>query len=93
MVHRKTATTRRAGVVNRRLPGKESGNVGGISSGSLKTVTLIKELTVKGVNVTARRGHSCPCFFAGGQYKPGHIEGRVSGQENVIPVKIFKRAD
>lgn len=93
MVHRKTATTSRAGVVNRRLPGKDSRNIGGISPGSLKTVTLIKELNVKGVNFTALRGRSCSCSFAGGPDKPEHIEDRVSGQQIVTLIKFFKRVN
>lgn len=92
MAHRKTATTSRAGVVNRRLPGKDNRSVGGHLSRQPENGTLIKELNVKGVNFTAKRATVVRVLSLVAD-NPEHIEDRVSGQQIVILIKFFKRAN
>lgn len=55
------------------------------------TVTLIKDLVVKGANFTAKRGTA----VRGISLVPGnaeHIEGKVSGQQIVILTKFVKKS-
>ena len=55
------------------------------------TVTLIKDLTVKGANFTAKRGTA----IRGISLVPdnaGHIEGRVNGQQIVILTQFVKKS-
>ena len=55
------------------------------------TVTLIKDLNVKGGGFTAKRGTAVR-NIALVQDNPEHIEGRVSGQQIVILTKFVKRS-
>lgn len=55
------------------------------------TVTLIKDLTVKGANFTAKRGTA----IRGISLVPdnaGHIEGRVNGQQIVLLTQFVKKS-
>jgi protein PhnA len=54
------------------------------------TVTLIKDLTVKGAGFTAKRGTAVRNISLV-QDTPEHIEGRVSGQQIVILTKFVKK--
>lgn len=56
------------------------------------TVTLIKDLTVKGANFTAKRGTSVRGISLVPD-NPEHIEGRVNGQQIVILTKFVKKAN
>lgn len=53
------------------------------------TVTLIKDLDVKGANFTAKRGTAVR--NVGLTNNPEHIEGRVNGQRIVILTKFVKK--
>jgi len=55
------------------------------------TVTLIKDLKVKGANFTAKRG-SVVRGISLVSDNPEHIEGRVSGQQIVILTKYVKKS-
>lgn len=55
------------------------------------TVVLIKDLTVKGANFTAKRGTAVRNISLG-QDNAGHIEGRVSGQQIVILTQFVKKS-
>jgi len=55
------------------------------------TVTLIKDLNVKGANFTAKRGTAVRSISLV-QDNPEQIEGRVNGQQIVILTKFVKRA-
>ena len=55
------------------------------------TVTLIKDLTVKGANFTAKRGTAVRGISLVAD-NPEHIEGRVSGQQIVILTKFVKKS-
>ena len=63
----------------------------GSTLGAGDTVTLIKDLSVKGANFTAKRGTAVRgiSLVAG---NPEQIEGRVSGQQIVILTKFVKRS-
>ncbi len=54
------------------------------------TVTLIKDLTVKGANFTAKRGTAVRGISLVAD-NPEHIEGRVNGQQIVILTKFVKK--
>jgi len=54
-------------------------------------VTLIKDLTVKGANFTAKRGTTVRGISLV-QDNPEHIEGRVNGQQIVILTKFVKKS-
>ncbi|RLA20565.1 MAG: PhnA protein [Gammaproteobacteria bacterium] len=54
------------------------------------TVTLIKDLNVKGANFTAKRGTAVRGISLV-QDNPEHIEGRVNGQRIVILTKFVKK--
>ena len=54
------------------------------------TVTLIKDLDVKGANFTAKRGTSVRGISLVAD-NPEHIEGRVEGQRIVILTKFVKK--
>lgn len=56
------------------------------------TVTLIKDLNVKGANFTAKRGTSVRGISLVTD-NPEHIEGRVNGQQIVILTKFVKKAN
>jgi protein PhnA len=56
------------------------------------TVTLIKDLPVKGAGFTAKRGTAVRGISLVAD-NPEHIEGRVNGQQIVILVKFVKRAN
>lgn len=56
------------------------------------TVTLIKDLTVKGANFTAKRGTVVRGISLVAD-NPEHIEARVSGQQIVILTKYVKKAN
>lgn len=56
------------------------------------TVTLIKDLNVKGANFTAKRGTAVRDISLVDD-NPEHIEGRVSGQRIVILTKFVKKAN
>jgi protein PhnA len=56
------------------------------------TVTLIKDLNVKGANFTAKRG-TVVRGIALVADNPEHIEGRVTGQKIVILTKFVKKAN
>ena len=55
------------------------------------TVTLVKDLNVKGANFTAKRGTAVRGISLVAD-NPEHIEGRVSGQQIVILTKFVKKA-
>jgi protein PhnA len=54
------------------------------------TVTLIKDLNVKGASFTAKRGAVVRGISLVAD-NPGHIEGRVNGQQIVILTKFVKK--
>lgn len=56
------------------------------------TVTLIKDLTVKGANFTAKRGTAVRGISLTPD-NPEHIEGRVNGQQIVILTKFVKKSN
>jgi protein PhnA len=56
------------------------------------TITLIKDLNVKGANFTAKRGTSVRSISLVTD-NPEHIEGRVNGQQIVILTKFVKKAN
>lgn len=56
------------------------------------TVTLIKDLNVKGANFTAKRGTVVRGISLVAD-NPEHIEGRVNGQQIVILTKFVKKAN
>ncbi len=56
------------------------------------TVTLIKDLNVKGANFTAKRGTAVRGISLV-QDNPEHIEGRVNGQQIVILTKFVKKSN
>ena len=56
------------------------------------TVTLIKDLNVKGANFTAKRGTAVRDISLVDD-NPEHIEGRVSGQRIVILTKFVKKSN
>ena len=56
------------------------------------SVTLIKDLTVKGANFTAKRGTAVRNISLV-RDNPEHIEGRVSGQQIVILTKFVKKSN
>lgn len=55
------------------------------------TVVLIKDLTVKGANFTAKRGTAVRNISLG-QDNAEHIEGRVNGQQIVILTQFVKKS-
>jgi len=55
------------------------------------TVTLIKELNVKGGGFTAKRGTAVRGISLVAD-NPGHIEGRINGQQIVILTQFVKKA-
>ncbi|MEJ1402658.1 MAG: PhnA domain-containing protein, partial [Candidatus Sedimenticola sp. (ex Thyasira tokunagai)] len=55
------------------------------------TVTLIKDLNVKGANFTAKRGTAVRGISLVAD-NPEHIEGRVEGQRIVILTKFVKKS-
>lgn len=55
------------------------------------TVTLIKDLNVKGANFTAKRGTAVRGISLVPD-NPEHIEGRVNGQQIVILTKFVKKS-
>jgi len=56
------------------------------------TVTLIKDLNVKGANFTAKRGTAVRGISLVAD-NPEHIEGRVSGQQIVILTQFVKKSN
>lgn len=56
------------------------------------TVTLIKDLDVKGANFTAKRGTAVRGISLVAN-NPEHIEGRVNGQQIVILTKFVKKSN
>ncbi|VAX05631.1 Protein PhnA [hydrothermal vent metagenome] len=56
------------------------------------TVTLIKDLNVKGANFTAKRGTAVRGISLVAD-NPAHIEGRINGQQIVILTKFIKKAN
>ena len=54
------------------------------------TVTLIKDLDVKGANFTAKRGTAVRNISLVPD-NPEHLEGRVNGQQIVILTKFVKK--
>ncbi|MDH5217920.1 MAG: alkylphosphonate utilization protein, partial [Gammaproteobacteria bacterium] len=55
------------------------------------TVTLIKDLDVKGANFTAKRGTAVRGISLVAD-NPEHIEGKVNGQQIVILTKFVKKS-
>ena len=55
------------------------------------TVTLVKDLNVKGANFTAKRGTAVRGISLVAD-NPEHIEGRVNGQQIVILTKFVKKS-
>jgi protein PhnA len=55
------------------------------------TVTLIKDLNVKGAGFTAKRGTAVRGIYLVAD-NPEHIEGRVNGQQIVILTKFVKKS-
>jgi protein PhnA len=56
------------------------------------TVTLIKDLNVKGANFTAKRGTAVRGISLVAD-NPEHIEGRVNGQQIVILTKFVRKSN
>lgn len=56
------------------------------------TVTLIKDLNVKGTNFTAKRGTAVRGISLVAD-NPEHIEGRVNGQQIVILTRFVKKSN
>jgi len=56
------------------------------------TVTLIKDLNVKGANFTAKRGTAVRGISLVAD-NPEHIEGRVNGQQIVILTRFVKKSN
>ena len=56
------------------------------------TVTLIKDLNVKGANFTAKRGAAIHSISLVAD-NPEHIEGKVNGQQIVILTKFVKKSN
>ncbi len=56
------------------------------------TVTLVKDLNVKGANFTAKRGTAVRGISLVAD-NPGHIEGKVNGQQIVILTKFVKKSN
>ena len=56
------------------------------------TVTLVKDLNVKGANFTAKRGTAVRGISLVAD-NPEHIEGRVNGQQIVILTKFVKKSN
>ncbi len=56
------------------------------------TVTLIKDLNVKGANFTAKRGAAVRGISLVAD-NPEHIEGKVNGQQIVILTKFVKKSN
>jgi protein PhnA len=56
------------------------------------SVTLIKDLEVKGAGFTAKRGTAVRTISLV-QENPEHIEGRVNGQRIVILTKFVKKSN
>ncbi len=56
------------------------------------TVSLIKDLNVKGANFTAKRGTAVRGISLVAD-NPEHIEGRINGQQIVILTKFVKKAN
>jgi protein PhnA len=56
------------------------------------SVTLIKDLNVKGANFTAKRGTTVRGISLVAD-NPGHIEGRVNGQQIVILTEFVKKVN
>ncbi|MBU1233674.1 MAG: PhnA domain-containing protein [Proteobacteria bacterium] len=56
------------------------------------SVTLIKDLNVKGANFTAKRGTTVREISLVAD-NPEHIEGRINGQQIVILTKFVKKAN
>ena len=56
------------------------------------TVTLIKDLNVKGANFTAKRGTAVRRISLVAD-NPEHIEGRVNGQQIVILTRFVKKSN
>lgn len=55
------------------------------------TVTLIKDLNVKGANFTAKRGTAVRSISLVAD-NPEHIEGKINGQQIVLLTKFVKKA-
>jgi protein PhnA len=55
------------------------------------SVTLIKDLNVKGANFTAKRGTVVRGIFLVAD-NPEHIEGKINGQQIVILTKFVKKS-
>ncbi|MCF7982426.1 MAG: alkylphosphonate utilization protein [Pseudomonadales bacterium] len=55
------------------------------------TVTLTKDLTVKGANFTAKRGTAVRGISLVAE-NPEQIEGRINGQQIVILTKFVKKS-
>jgi protein PhnA len=77
-------------------PASEEGGVKHVDSNGAElvagdTVTLIKDLNVKGANFTAKRGTAVRGISLVAD-NPEHIEGRVNGQQIVILTKFVKKA-
>ena len=64
----------------------------GVVLASGDTVTLIKDLDVKGANFTAKRGTAVRGISLVVD-NPEHIEGRVNGQQIVILTKFVKKSN
>jgi len=74
---------------NDNSPGHRDSNGAVLSVGD--TVTLIKDLNVKGANFTAKRGTAVRGISLVDD-NPEHIEGRVNGQQIVILTKFVKKS-
>jgi protein PhnA len=63
----------------------------GVTLNTGDTVTLIKDLTVKGAGFTAKRGTAVRRISLVAD-NPAHIEGRVEGQRIVILTEFVKKS-
>ena len=76
----------KSGISTEELPKDSNGNT--LNAGD--TVTLIKDLVVKGANFTAKRGTIVRNISLSDN--PLHIEGRVSGTKIVLVTNFLKKA-
>ncbi|MCL4132727.1 UNVERIFIED_CONTAM: hypothetical protein GTU68_038099 [Idotea baltica] len=63
----------------------------GVALAAGDTVTLIKDLNVKGTSFTAKRGTAVRGISLVTD-NPAHIEGRINGQQIVILTEFVKRS-
>ncbi|AXX98464.1 PhnA domain-containing protein [Profundibacter amoris] len=80
-----------AGLVEDDEPSLIHRDTNGVQLAAGDTVTLIKDLNVKGAGFTAKRGTAVRNISLV-QDNEGHIEGRVNGQQIVILTEFVKKS-